>query len=84
MWPQNSGWFKAPRILPVTLLIIDHLVGSGKDLARTYLDLLSRNWGEGFLDVEDEHQAAFMAGFKTERSPNLDRSRSSAGEARVH
>lgn len=67
MWPQESGWFKAPRILPEALLILDHVVGSGKDLTRTYLDLLGRNWGEGFVDVEDEAQAAFMAGFKTER-----------------
>jgi hypothetical protein len=67
MWPQNSGWFKAPRVLPVVLLIIDEVIGKGKDLTRTYLDLLSRNWGEGFIDVEDEKQAAFVAGFKTER-----------------
>ena len=67
LWPRESGWFKSPRILPEALLILDYVVGSGKDLTRTYLDLLSRNWGEGFVDVEDEHQAAYMAGFKTER-----------------
>lgn len=67
MWPQDPGWFKAPRILPVVLLILDNLIGKGKDVTRTYLDLLSRNWGEGFVDVTDEVQAAFIAGYKTKR-----------------
>jgi hypothetical protein len=67
VWPQANGWFKAPRILPVAMLILDQVVGKGKDLTRTYLDLLARNWNEGFVDVTDEAQAAFLAGFKTER-----------------
>lgn len=79
LWPNSAGeiwkganergYWPAPRVLPLILSLLDELSGKGKECARVYLDLLSRDFGQGLVEVRDEVDHAYCAGFVTERGP---------------
>lgn len=61
---RGSGWFAAPKLLPVVLAILDELAPKGIKLGSTYLALLSLTWeGVPITTIKDESEAAMLAGF---------------------
>jgi hypothetical protein len=56
------GWFPAPRTLPLVLDLITVLVDKGNP-ATTYIELLSRQRGEGVVEIEGEESHAYAAGY---------------------
>jgi len=72
IWPDHNGkgWAKVPRTLPVILRVLDDKSirrGDGA-LTRTYLTLLSQNWDEGLIKVENEEEFARLSGFSGARA----------------
>jgi hypothetical protein len=70
IYPQlrEEGWGRIPRNLPLILAIIDAVKAQnpkqkGLDVTRTYLDLFANNLGEGVVEVKNEQDFAFRAGF---------------------
>ena len=60
---DETGWFSAPRTLPLILDLLDSKAVSGSSSpSRTYLELLSRHWGEGLIEMKYEGQHAYGAG----------------------
>ena len=77
-WPQvdvwtggehDKGWFKAPRTLPLILALIQdkQLTGSA-DPTTVYLELLSRQFGEGIVEIQNEAEHAYAAGYTSSRA----------------
>lgn len=61
-----KGWFPGPRTLPLIMLLLDHLYPR-KALSSAYVELLSRQRGEGIVEMEHESEHAFSAGYKGQR-----------------
>lgn len=72
IWPDKDGkgWCRVPRTLPVILTMLDRdkSLKDGKDITRTYLTLLSHNWGEGLIVINEEAEFARMSGFTGTRA----------------
>ena len=77
-WPEvdvwtggehDKGWFKAPRTLPLirALMKSKALTGAG-DPATVYLELLSRQYGEGVVEIQNEAEHAYAAGYTSSRA----------------
>jgi hypothetical protein len=77
-WPEvdawtggehDKGWFKAPRTLPLILALIQNkeLTGAG-DPTTVYLELLSRQFGEGVVEIQNEAEHAYAAGYTSSRA----------------
>jgi hypothetical protein len=76
-WPNEDlwtgerefGWFKAPRSLPLALaLLSSRAVSEKKDPSSVYLELLSRQRGEGVIEMAPEAEHAFAAGYEGGRA----------------
>jgi len=66
----ETGWFSAPRTLPLILDLLDTKAVSGSlRPSKTYLELLSRHWGEGLIEMKHEGQHAYAAGQGSNRGP---------------
>lgn len=67
--PREKGYWPAPRVLPLILSLVNDLVGKGKEASLVYLDLLSRDFGQGIVDLRaDEADYAYCAGFDSKRA----------------
>lgn len=61
---DDKGYFTAPRSLPVILRALSSKKVSGnKDVGPTYLELLSRHWDGGVVEMTHEEDHAFGAGY---------------------
>ena len=76
-WPDEDfwtgekevGWFPAPRTLPLILsLLSSKQVSQKKDPSSVYLDLISRQRGEGIVEMGHEAEHAFAAGYEGRRA----------------
>ena len=76
-WPNESlwtgekekGWFPVPRSLPLVLALLKSKQISGKkDPSSVYLELLSRQRGEGVIEMMHENDHAFAAGYEGTRA----------------
>lgn len=78
LWPDASkviwsrktddGYCSVPRTLPLIMTLINEIAPkSNGDPSRVYCELWSRIFDEGFIDMEDEADHAFAAGFTTAR-----------------
>jgi hypothetical protein len=75
-WPQDeawngagAGWFKGPRTLPLILaLLSDKNLTAGRDISRVYLELLSRHFDGGVIEMGNEADHAFAAGYTGSRA----------------
>lgn len=76
-WPDEDlwtgekeiGWFSAPRSLPLVLkLLSSKEISRGKDPSSVYLELLSRQRGEGVIEMGVEADHAFAAGYEGSRA----------------
>ena len=75
LWPESRAWvaekgfFQAPRTLPLLMSLISSKEISGKkDASTAYFELWARNWGEGIVEITDEHDHAFAAGYEGTRA----------------
>jgi hypothetical protein len=76
-WPQEDlwtgekemGWFSVPRSLPLVLTLLSSKeISGGKDPSFVYLELLSRQRGEGVIEMAHEADHAFAAGYDGNRA----------------
>ncbi len=76
-WPDEDlwtgekevGWFPSPRTLPLILSILSSKEISGKkDPSSVYLDLMSRQRGEGVIEMGHEADHAFASGYEGRRA----------------
>lgn len=76
-WPQEDlwtgekefGWFSVPRSLPLILALLQSKqISQKKDPSSVYLYLLSRQRGEGVIEMGHEADHAFAAGYEGSRA----------------
>ena len=76
-WPDEDlwtgekevGWFPAPRTLPLILsLLSSKEISAKKDPSSVYLDLISRQRGEGVIEMGHEADHAFASGYEGRRA----------------
>jgi hypothetical protein len=76
-WPQEDlwtgekekGWFPVPRSLPLILALLgSKQISDKKDPSSVYLDLLSRQKGEGVIEMAHEADHAFASGYEGGRA----------------
>jgi hypothetical protein len=76
-WPEEDlwtgekevGWFSVPRSLPLVLTLLSSKeISEGKDPSFVYLELLSRQRGEGVIEMAHEADHAFAAGYYGSRA----------------
>ncbi len=61
---KEKGWFRAPRTLPLILMLLSSKEISGKsDPTRVYLELLSRHIDGGIIEIVSEQDHAYAAGY---------------------
>ena len=65
----EKGWFSAPRTLPLLLSIMkEKAISKGRgDLGRVYLELLSRQRGQGVVEMDAPDIHAYACGYRGER-----------------
>ncbi len=66
---SGSGWFKAPRTIPLIFAVLSQkqLTG-GRDVARVYLELLARHLDGGVIEIGNEADHAYAAGYTGTRA----------------
>jgi|GEM_PF-1361526 hypothetical protein len=70
-WPEEqewdgmgNGWFKSPRTLPLILaLLSEKELTEGRDISRVYLELLARHMDAGVIEMGNEAEHAYAAGY---------------------
>jgi len=76
-WPEEDlwtgekevGWFSVPRSLPLIMTLLSSKeISGGKDPSNVYLDLLSRQKGEGVIEMVHEADHAFASGYEGSRA----------------
>ena len=76
-WPEEDlwtgekeiGWFPAPRTLPLILsLLSSKRISQKKDPSTVYLELMSRQRGEGIIEMGHEADHAFASGYEGRRA----------------
>ena len=76
-WPNDElwtgerelGWFSSPRSLPLILgLLSMKQISGNRNPAMVYLELLSRQRGEGVIEMNHEADHAFAAGYVGNRA----------------
>lgn len=72
VWPQpkerpfSDGWAKMPKYLPAILAILSNKdLSEGMDLAPVYIELLSRLFDEGLVELSDEDEHAYLSGLSS-------------------
>lgn len=61
---NEKGWFRAPRTLPLILALLTSKDLSGKrDPTRVYLELWSRHMSSGIIEMAQEGEHAYAAGY---------------------
>ncbi|MFL6439333.1 MAG: hypothetical protein ACJ71Q_17285 [Terriglobales bacterium] len=59
-----NGWFKGPRTLPLILALLSQKqLSAGRDLSRVYLELLARHLDGGVVEMGNEADHAYAAGY---------------------
>jgi len=65
----GSGWFKGPRTLPLILaLLSSKALTGGRDVSRVYLELLARHMDGGVVEIGNEGDHAYAAGYTGTRA----------------
>lgn len=72
---EKVGFTTIPRTMPVIGRIIDQISGKGVPLFSTYLPLWCRVFDEAFVEIRNEKELAFEAGFSGSRGVATWRSR---------
>jgi hypothetical protein len=64
---ERAGFTTIPRTMPLIGRILDHLSGKGFPLYSTYLALWCRVYDEAFVEIRNDREIAFEAGFSGTR-----------------
>jgi hypothetical protein len=65
---NEKGWFRAPRTLPLLLVLLGEKGLSGKfDPTKVYLELLARHMDAGVIEMANEADHAYAAGYSGQR-----------------
>lgn len=73
---EEKGWWRATRVLPLLLTLArDKRITGNLDCSSVYLELLSRDFGQGLVEVLDEDEHAFFAGYRGKRATRSWRER---------
>lgn len=88
LWPGASQWFwnpndpetvgfaTIPRLLPLILHLLKELSGGRSgDPSSVYLELWSRDFGQGIIAISDEQECAFASGYSGNRAVRTWRER---------
>jgi len=77
LWPKEiawtgekpeTGWFRAPRTLPLILaLLADKRISGNSDLTGVYLELLARHRDSGIVDMVTTGEHSYAAGYSGPR-----------------
>jgi len=76
LWPDedawtgadDKGWFRAPRTLPLVLeLLASKAISGKKDPTRVYIELLARMIDNGIVEMTNEGEHAYHAGYSGSR-----------------
>ena len=74
--PEETGFFCAPRTLPLLLTLLSSKQISGKkDIGSVYVELLSRHVGEGIVQMGLEEDHAYASGYYGTRATRTWRER---------
>lgn len=66
---NEKGWFRAPRTLPLVLSLIASKAISGKyDLSKVYLELWARHMSGGVIEMREDAEHAYAAGYRGPRA----------------
>jgi hypothetical protein len=65
----ETGWFRAPRTLPLVLMLLSDkkLIGAA-DLGGVYLELLARHRDAGVVEMVSPGEHSYAAGYTSRRS----------------
>lgn len=86
LWPSSAeeiwrssdekGFFCPPRTLPLLMrLLHEKRIFNGKDCGPVYLELLSRDFGQGIVEITSEDEHAYFAGYSGSRASRSWRER---------
>lgn len=75
-WPKDeawdgtgNGWFRGPRTVPLILVLLSQkTLTAGHDVSRVYLELLSRHMDGGVIEIGNEADHAYAAGYTGTRA----------------
>src|SRR5437870_5052588 len=75
-WPDEvawsgtgNGWFKGPRTLPLVLSLLSRKdLTAGRDVSRVYLELMARHMDGGVVEIGNEGDHAYAAGYTGNRA----------------
>lgn len=66
---EERGFFSVPRSLPLVLRALgDKKVTGTKDVGSVYLELFSRHWDGGVVEMTHESEHAFAAGYASTKT----------------
>ncbi|MBW8875700.1 MAG: hypothetical protein JF614_12115 [Acidobacteria bacterium] len=67
--PKEKGYWCSPRFLPLILHLTTYkkIVGN-HNCSTVYLDLFSRDFGQGIIEIRDEDEHAYYSGYEGSRS----------------
>ena len=77
---EETGYFCAPRSLPLLLALLRKDIGGKNDPASVYIELLSRHMGQGIVELTYEEEHAFASGYRSDRGAHTWRERMRALE----
>lgn len=67
--PAERGYWCAPRVLPLLLTLTSEKSIVGEfDCSSAYVDLMSRDFGQGFVEILDEEEHAYCSGYAGRRA----------------
>jgi hypothetical protein len=61
----EHGFCTIPRILPLVMTLINRLSEKKEDPSQVYMELWSRAFDEGFIQIGNEEEHAFASGYVT-------------------
>ena len=66
---SEKGYFCVPRTLPLVLSLL-RIIGANArtDIVSVYMELLSRNMGEGFVELSPAEDHAYASGYNSTRA----------------
>jgi hypothetical protein len=66
---HEKGWFACPRTLPLFLALMNSKAISNKaNPSSVYLELISRTYGEGVVEMVQEEEHAYNSGYSGNRA----------------
>ena len=72
VWNPGSddvkGFATVSRLMPWITGLIRHLAGKGKDPSDVYWELWCRDFGQSIVEIKDEEEHAFAAGYTSSRA----------------